>query len=692
MKLILKLCNNCVFKLACLFFFFFVNLGHSQTKNKDWLLVDGIDYAHLSGNDKQLLDSILPLYHKAKHDSVRLPLLNYFVENCIDEAVWPKYNDFMQRIAENGDGSKLYLIYQAAALNNIGYDADNKGNVIKATEYYTKALTLREKAGDISGIAESTNNLGSLCSFQNDTKKSIYYYAKAVRLYQAIGDKKGAAESLNNLGSAYNNLDKVDSAIMLNMQALSMQKEIGEELGMAGSYNNLGTCYLDKRDTLKAIEYYTKALKINEELENKTGITSVLNNLGDIYFDRNDIKKAQVLAIRAIQLAQGLGYPNEIGNSARLLYRIYKKQNNSAKALDMYILFKQMRDSVTGLEQVRATTSAEYTYKEFQQSLEQEKQSAIATEERKKQQLFMLLIAFIALATGVIAILVYKNLQRYKKAKLLIEKQKELVEEKQKEILDSIRYAKRIQDAVLKEQEHISAHLPGHFVLFQPKDIVSGDFYWSIEKDNYWYVAAADCTGHGVPGAFLTILGTSFLNELNATDTLLTPAEILDKLRSRMIAELSVTNKETNETKDGMDISLARLNLSTKELMWAGANNPLWITSVINQAADKKEYKLIEVPAHKQPIGFYPTLTPYPNHVIELKKGDTFYLFTDGYADQFGGEKGKKLKYKAIKELLLNAADEPMENQKNILLQYFIKWKGNYEQTDDVCIIGINIY
>jgi len=689
MKLIFKLGNGCFFKLVCFFLFCLLNSkSYSQTKNKEWLLVDGIDYAHLNGNDKQLLDSILPLYHKATHDSDRLRLLNEFVENCIDEAVWPKYNSFMQKIAENGDGSKLYLIYQAAALNNIGYDADNKGNVIKATEYYTKALTLREKAGDISGIAESTNNLGSLCSFQSDHIKSIFYYSKAVRLYQAIGDKKGAAESLNNLGSAYNNLNKVDSAIMFNMQALSLQEGISEELGMASSYNNLGTCYIDKEDTLRAIEYYTKALKIDEELGNKSGITAVLNNLGEIYFNRNDIKKAQAYADRAFKLAQQLGYPTEIGNSAHLLYYIYKKQKNTAQALEMYILFKQMRDSITGLEQVRVTTSAEYTYKEFQQNLEHEKQSAVAAEERKKQRLFMLLIAFIAIATGIIAILVFKNLQRYKKAKLLIEKQKELVEEKQKEILDSIRYAKRIQDAVLKEQEHISAHLPGHFVLFQPKDIVSGDFYWSIEKDNYWYVAAADCTGHGVPGAFLTILGTSFLNELNATDALLTPAEILDKLRSRMIAELSVTNKETNETKDGMDISLARLNLTSKELMWAGANNPLWITSIVN----KNEYKLTEVPAHKQPIGFYPTLTPYPNHIIQLKKGDTFYLFTDGYADQFGGEKGKKLKYKAIKELLLNAANESMEKQKNILLEYFIRWKGNYEQTDDVCIIGINIY
>ena len=589
-------------------------------------------------------------------------------------------------MAENGDGSKIYLIYQAAALNNIGYDADNKGNVVKATEYYNKALQLREKAGDISGIAESINNLGSLCSFQNDTKKSIYYYAKAVKLYQSIGDKKGAAQSLNNLGSGYNNLSKVDSAIIYNMQALSMQMEVGDNLGMSNSYNNLGTCFADMGDTTKAIEYYTNSLKISEELGDKSGIARSLNNLGDIYLNRNNINKAEECANRALKLSRELGFPNEIGNSANLMYHIYRNKHNAEKALEMYILFKRMRDSTTGLEQVRATTSAEYNYKEFQQNLEHEKQGAIAEEEKKKQRLFMFLIACIAIATAIIAFIVFRNLQRYKKAKRIIEKQKELVEEKQKEILDSIRYAKRIQDAVLKEQEHVSAHLPGHFVLFQPKDIVSGDFYWSIEKDNHWYVAAADCTGHGVPGAFLTILGTSFLNELNATDALLTPAEILDKLRSRMIAELSVTNKETNETKDGMDISLARLNLVTKELMWAGANNPLWIIS------KNKQEPLTEIPAHKQPIGFYPTLTPYPNHKIQLNKGDTFYLFTDGYADQFGGEKGKKLKYKTMKDLLVNNTNESMDKQKQILFDFFTAWKGNYEQTDDMCIIGITIF
>jgi len=681
-----------ILKWVCLLVFCVSFQAYSQTKNKDWLLVDGIDYNHIPASDKNLLDSILPLYHQAKHDSVRLRLLYTLIENCNDESLWPSYNAYMLHMAEAGKGEKFYLIYQAAAFNNIGYDADNKGNVAKATEYYTKALKLREQAGDSRGIAESINNLGSLCSFQDDDKKAVYYYSKAVSLYRSIGDKQGASVSLNNLGSSYSNLGKLDSSILVNSQALQMQQQMGDRLDMSNSFHNLGGCYLDLGDTVKSIEYFNNALKIREEIGSKPGIAETVNSLARIYFRQNNIKKAEAYVNRAFLLAKELGYPNTISISANLLYQIYQKQHKPDKALEMYILSKQMSDSITGLEQVRVTTTAEYVYKEFQQNLENEKKKEVAEEERKKQNVFMWLIVFIALATGGIALMVYKNLQRYKKAKHIIEKQKELVEEKQKEILDSIRYAKRIQDAVLKEQEHVSAHLPGHFVLFQPKDIVSGDFYWSIEKDDHWYVAAADCTGHGVPGAFLTILGTSFLNEINAQEILLTPAEILDKLRQRIISELSVTNKEVNETKDGMDISLVRLNLATKELMWAGANNPLWITSVIQSNEVNKKYELKELPAHKQPIGFYPTITPYPNHSIQLKKGDTFYLFTDGYADQFGGEKGKKLKYKTMKELILNNAHESMERQKQILLDYFIKWKGDYEQTDDVCIIGINVF
>ena len=232
---------------------------------------------------------------------------------------------------------------------------------------------------------------------------------------------------------------------------------------------------------------------------------------------------------------------------------------------------------------------------------------------------------------------------------------------------------------MLKEEEYVSKHLPPHFILFKPKDIVSGDFYWALEKDNFLYLAAADCTGHGVPGAFLTLLGTSFLNEINAIDKILSPAEILNQLRNKIVKELGSSGK----TRDGMDISLIRIHLKTYETLWAGAYNPLWIY--------KPDGELIEFKADKQPVGYSEITTDFKDNHYQLSKGDMIYLFTDGYADQFGGNVGKKFKYRQLKDRLLQIKNLAPEEQKKKLNQYFEDWQGNLEQVDDVLIIGIKV-
>jgi serine phosphatase RsbU (regulator of sigma subunit) len=255
------------------------------------------------------------------------------------------------------------------------------------------------------------------------------------------------------------------------------------------------------------------------------------------------------------------------------------------------------------------------------------------------------------------------------------------VERKHKEVLDSINYAKGIQVAMLKSDAQDSQHLPKHFVLFKPRDVVSGDFYWSYEVENYWYVASVDCTGHGVPGAFLTMLGCAFLNEICSRSTL-TPAQILDQLRDKIIKELS----GNGSVKDGMDISICRININGSknnvEVQWAGANNPLWYIQ-------KDQMK--EIKGDKQPIGYYEIIKPFTNHTMRLDEGDYLYLFTDGYADQFGGPMDKKFKYKPLIELVKNTVSVNMNEQKLKLNEAFENWKGEHEQTDDVCIVGIRI-
>jgi serine phosphatase RsbU (regulator of sigma subunit) len=259
--------------------------------------------------------------------------------------------------------------------------------------------------------------------------------------------------------------------------------------------------------------------------------------------------------------------------------------------------------------------------------------------------------------------------------------QKDLMSEKNKEVMDSIHYAQRLQTAILPKSQYIHDNLRDSFVLFRPKDIVSGDFYWMTKVGNKVLIAAVDCTGHGVPGALVSIVGANGLNRCVKEFGLTKPSSILNQLREIVIETF---NAAAEEVKDGMDISLLSIDINTYEVEYAGANNPLWIAKF-----EEKEMEVVT--ADKQPIGNFDYAQPFTNHSFQLKRGDCLFIFTDGYADQFGGEKGKKLKYKPFQELLLSNMHLPMYEQKLILNQSFTKWMAAFEQVDDVCIIGIRL-
>lgn len=269
-----------------------------------------------------------------------------------------------------------------------------------------------------------------------------------------------------------------------------------------------------------------------------------------------------------------------------------------------------------------------------------------------------------------------------------IVRQKEEIEDKNRNITDSINYAKRIQEAILPDYELMHSRFPESFILYRPKDIVAGDFYWFAEKDRKFIVAACDCTGHGVPGAFMSLIGYSLLNEVLLEKTFTNPANALDSLKHGIIKSLGQTGQE-GEQKDGMDMSLVTLELElsgkkmNQKLNYAGANNPLYL---IRKGA------LIELSADKMPIGIYLGVDkPFSNKEMLLEPGDTFYMFSDGYADQFGGEEGKKFTKKRFKDTLLSIQHEPMHRQKVILDDTMNKWLGKEQQIDDILIIGIRV-
>lgn len=253
------------------------------------------------------------------------------------------------------------------------------------------------------------------------------------------------------------------------------------------------------------------------------------------------------------------------------------------------------------------------------------------------------------------------------------------LEAKNKEILDSINYAKRLQDAILPQQAFINKCLPQSFVLYQPKDIVAGDFYWLEEIDDVIYFGVGDCTGHGVPGALVSVVCSNALSKAIIEEKLCHPGAILDRCREIIIDRFGRTS---SEVKDGMDISLCAYDLNSKKLEWAGANNGLWL---------RDENQIIQIKPDKQPVGNHPNQKPFTNHEVDLKSGQTLYLFTDGYSDQFGGANGKKFKPKNLRKLILENGNKSLSEQRKVLKDVFFKWKGDLEQIDDVCILGVRL-
>jgi serine phosphatase RsbU (regulator of sigma subunit) len=300
----------------------------------------------------------------------------------------------------------------------------------------------------------------------------------------------------------------------------------------------------------------------------------------------------------------------------------------------------------------------------------------------KAQKLALAAALLILLISGAVF---YNRFRIIRKQKKVIEiknreteVQKTIIEEKQKEILASISYAKRLQEAILPPQNLLRLHLPESFILYKPKDIVAGDFYWMEPADDWIFFAAADCTGHGVPGAMVSVVCSNALNRTVKEFGLREPGLILDKVRELVIETFEKSESEVN---DGMDISLCAYNKKYNKLKWAGANNPLWIL---------RKSELIEVKANKLPIGKTDQeAQPYTTHTLDLLPGDIIYLFTDGYADQFGGEKGKKFNYRNLMELIKSIGHLPVHLQKQKLAENIESWKGSLEQVDDILIMGI---
>ncbi len=657
---------------------------------------------------KERIDSINTELKKTNHDTITIKLYDrladiWYMDNP-DSAIsnWEKIISRAESCADkypsSSKESRFIKGYHAFSLNNIAFFYYNRGLVSVAIEYFDRSLKTQQEIGDKEGMAYSLNNLAFIYKNQGDENKALEYFTKSIKIQEQIKDKKGSVTTLNNIGAIHQKRGEIQTALAMFEKALKLGREIKFKEGVARSLYNIGSIYATNGDpsnslskeniVSKAVEYYTESLKIREEIGDKQGIANSLLSIGKVFLKDKNYAQALKNTLRALELGKQIGYPQEISKAAEMLDVIYRNTGDFKLARENYELYIRMRDSLnnetTRKASIKQQIKHDYELKAAADSVAHAKETEIKNAElkvKKNQQnaLFWGLGMVI-----VFAVFIFNRFKITQKQKIIIETQKgeveekkKLIEEKQKEILDSINYAKRIQYTLLAHEEFVKQHLPEHFIYFQPKDIVSGDFYWATYHNNKFYLAVCDSTGHGVPGAFMSLLNIGFLTEAINEKGIEKPNEIFDYARLRLINSISKEGQQ-----DGFDGILICFDQTNNKITYAAANNaPILI----------QKNSISELKIDKMPVGLGEIKNNFSLHTIEANKGDVIYLYTDGYADQFGGEKGKKFKYKQLNELLLNESSNPMHLQKENIKNTLLNWKGNLEQVDDICIIGIRV-
>lgn len=611
---------------------------------------------------------------------------------------------------------------------NIGVIYEKQGDYNKALDYFFKGLKINEEIDSKKNIAVAYNNIGNIYELQLNYDQAIKYYFKSLKIREKTNNDKGIALVYNNIGLVYQAKSDYKNALFYLKKSLEMKKKHKDKRGIAYTQNNIGTLYFAQKQYNKALEYYNKSLKTKQEIGDKKGVAESCKNIGVYYSKLGNYEKAIQFLKKSLVLAKKMKALSIIRDVANSLSNIYSIQKNYKQAYEYHFLFKQSADSLHNKENTEQITKLgmQYSFDKKQkiQELEQQKKDVIKEAEIRKQKeiknyLFAVLILVLLFLFTMIRsyrikkkdnrLLEQQNLEiRFQKEEIQkqaedltkankeitirnkeITYQKEEIEKKSNDILASINYAQKIQQAMLPPYDLFNDIFPNNFVLFRPRDIVSGDYYWATRRNNRTFIAAADCTGHGVPGAFMSMLGISFLNEIvNKRDgQSIKAGEILTALRHKVKKSLHQTGK-ANEAKDGMDIALCIIDTENMNLQYSGAYNPLIL---IRSKSDEKE--MIQVKADRMPIGIHLKEKPtFTNHEIDIEKGDVFYLFSDGFIDQFGGKDGRKFMSRNFKNTLVELADKPMKQQKEILDDIFDNWKGEkYNQLDDVLVLGVRI-
>jgi serine phosphatase RsbU (regulator of sigma subunit)/Tfp pilus assembly protein PilF len=678
-------------------------------------------------------------------DTNRLLLINKISQRLTKEGLFDEsisYALFQKDISEkqieaNTDTTvkKVFKKHLAFAYNNLGSNNSSKGNFMEALKFQLAGYAVKEEIRDIKGMAGSCVNLGNVYYWlgnypeclksafkalklyesidsdngrafcyntiatvylsQGKNKEALENYRAALRIRQKSDDKYNTAMVLSNIFIVLKNLKRYDQALHHLDSALLLRKELDDKSGLASCYTNMGEMQKELGDLESAMKNLQLSVDLKKELGEKDGLITSYINMVDIYA----MKKQYPEAIKYGEICLKLSKETQSIENLKLSYSglsdIYKHTGDYKKAYEYYNQFIVYRDSLNNVENTNKMMQSQMQYEYDKKAaadsvkvVEEKKVFAAQLKEEKTKR--------VALYGGLILTLlgagfIFNRFRITKKQKNIIEIQKNeverqkqmvershtIIEEKQREILDSINYAKRIQYALLANKEMLNTYIPDNFIFFKPKDIVSGDFYWGTWHNNHFYLCICDSTGHGVPGAFMCLLNIGFISEAINEKNIAEPHRVFNYVRDRLINSISKEGQ-----KDGFDGILMCIKPGSNKITYAAANNsPMLI----------RNGQMIKLECDKMPVGKGERTDSFSEFVIDTEKGDNVYFYTDGYADQFGGPKGKKFKYQQLNSMLINNSNESMTKQMELLMDIFEDWRGPLEQVDDVCVIGMKV-
>lgn len=560
-----------------------------------------------------------------------------------------------------------------------------KGAIPEAAEYCSNATLLAESINNKPLIIDCYYCKSRNFLYQKKFAEALSILQKGVKIAEEINAHHKKASALSQMGFLYAQKNMIDSSLYYQNIALEIKVRLKDSLGIATSYSNIGYLYYLKGQPKITREYFYMAAKMRSTSKDPYLKASSLIDCASAEQELGDPHKCIALMNQALQILKSGNYFLLESNCYESIAYSYESLNQFDSAYKYHKYFKRASDSLFNAENIKSLTKIET---KFQLSSKQNEIDLLNAKNKNnelivaKEKMIKWFFAGGIVLLGFILFLVFRQLKIKKSALQLINEQKTVIEEKNKEIVDSINYAKRIQTTLLSTNKDLSSNLKDYFIFYQPKDIVSGDFYWSKVQDDYFYFVVADCTGHGVPGAFMSLLNISKLNEAISEKKLIFPDEIFNYVRSEIAESLASKNEGEAGLKDGMDAVCCMIDKKNNSIYASCANNPIWII---------KNNSILEIKADKMPIGESYQHQSFRRIRLDVQPGDQLVLFTDGFADQFGGPKGKKFKYKQLSDFLLSISGKSMPDQKKELHIRFNQWKGQLDQIDDVLIASFKI-